>query len=188
LLLPIISKASKRGQAAALNRQGNLNDFFDVSSGSGTAVPKKAQAYASKRLQQIVSDFRKQQKDTGQVDSSTPGTSEDDTEETGEVEKPSKKRKRTKKDGGNVAGTKKSARGRGRGRGKGGAVRGGRGKQAETSSATVADSDSADDTTFKDVDVVPDRPLEKTLRPRPKPRPVGKAAQQRTTNPDDSEE
>jgi DNA excision repair protein ERCC-5 len=96
LLLPIIQKASKRGQAAALNRQGNLNEFFDVTSGSGTAAPRKRQAYASKRLQQIVSDFRKQQKDNGAVPDRESASPSPEVEE--ETPKPTRKRKSSKKD------------------------------------------------------------------------------------------
>ncbi|KAG5651364.1 hypothetical protein H0H81_008933 [Sphagnurus paluster] len=59
ILLPIIQKMNKRGQAAALNKQSNLNDFFNLGSGSGTLAPKKRQAYASKRLQNVVDEFRK---------------------------------------------------------------------------------------------------------------------------------
>lgn len=61
LLLPIIQKMSKRNQAVSMNRQGNLNGFFDMAPGAGLCVPRKRQAYASKRLQQVVSDFRKEQ-------------------------------------------------------------------------------------------------------------------------------
>ncbi|KAG1739201.1 uncharacterized protein EDB91DRAFT_1054037 [Suillus paluster] len=61
LLLPIIQKMNKRNQAAAMNRQGNLNSFFEVAPGSGSYAPRKRQAYGSKRLQQVVTDFRKQQ-------------------------------------------------------------------------------------------------------------------------------
>ncbi|KAF8843762.1 PIN domain-like protein [Paxillus ammoniavirescens] len=61
LLLPIIQKMSKRNQAVSMNRQGNLNGFFDMAPGAGSCVPRKRQAYASKRLQQVVSDFRKEQ-------------------------------------------------------------------------------------------------------------------------------
>ncbi|KAJ6609224.1 hypothetical protein B0H10DRAFT_2065124 [Mycena sp. CBHHK59/15] len=61
LLLPVIQKIRKRGQAGALNKQGDLNGYFDVA-GSGTVAPRKHQAYASKRLQQVVSDFRKKRK------------------------------------------------------------------------------------------------------------------------------
>ncbi|KAG1821643.1 uncharacterized protein BJ212DRAFT_1445185 [Suillus subaureus] len=57
-LLPIIQKMNKRSQVAAINRQGNLNSFFDVAPGSGSYAPRKRQAYASKRLQQVVTDFR----------------------------------------------------------------------------------------------------------------------------------
>ncbi|KAG2146147.1 uncharacterized protein EDB93DRAFT_487566 [Suillus bovinus] len=60
-LLPIIQKMNKRNQAAAMNRQGNLNNFFDVAPGSGSYAPRKRQAYGSKRLQQVVTDFRNQQ-------------------------------------------------------------------------------------------------------------------------------
>ncbi|KIK93609.1 hypothetical protein PAXRUDRAFT_33961 [Paxillus rubicundulus Ve08.2h10] len=60
LLLPIIQKMSKRNQAVSMNRQGNLNGFFDTAPGAGSCVPRKRQAYASKRLQQVVSDFRKE--------------------------------------------------------------------------------------------------------------------------------
>jgi hypothetical protein len=45
-------------QAAALNKQGNLNEFFDITVGTGVYAPRKRQPYASKRLQQVISDFR----------------------------------------------------------------------------------------------------------------------------------
>ncbi|KAK7033213.1 hypothetical protein R3P38DRAFT_2619130 [Favolaschia claudopus] len=61
LLLPVIQKIRKRGQTGALNKQGDLNGFFDIA-GSGTVAPRKRQAYSSKRLQQVVSDFRKKRK------------------------------------------------------------------------------------------------------------------------------
>ncbi|OSD06610.1 PIN domain-like protein [Trametes coccinea BRFM310] len=60
LLLPIIRKMNKRSQNAAPTMQGNLVGFFDVPLG-GNAAPRKRQAYTSKRLQQVVQDFRKQQ-------------------------------------------------------------------------------------------------------------------------------
>jgi DNA excision repair protein ERCC-5 len=44
-----------------MNRQGNLSSFFDVAPGSGSYAPRKRQAYGSKRLQQVVTDFRTQQ-------------------------------------------------------------------------------------------------------------------------------
>ncbi|KIK41973.1 hypothetical protein CY34DRAFT_172258 [Suillus luteus UH-Slu-Lm8-n1] len=60
-LLPIIQNMNKRNQATAMNRQGNLNSFFEVAPGSGSYAPRKRQAYGSKRLQQVVTDFRNQQ-------------------------------------------------------------------------------------------------------------------------------
>ncbi|KAI0359824.1 hypothetical protein OH77DRAFT_870687 [Trametes cingulata] len=60
LLLPIIRKMNKRSQNAAPTMQGNLAGFFDLPAGAN-AAPRKRQAYASKRLQQVVQDFRKQQ-------------------------------------------------------------------------------------------------------------------------------
>lgn len=65
LLLPIIQKMNKRSQANAMNRQGTLGDFFDVTGGgSGTTAlePRKRQAYTSKRLQELVSAHRNEQK------------------------------------------------------------------------------------------------------------------------------
>ncbi|THH07366.1 hypothetical protein EW145_g3430 [Phellinidium pouzarii] len=88
LLLPIIHKMNKRGQEAAANRQGTLNDFFSVSAGSGPAEPRKQQAYASRRLQTLVAEHRKAQKQRAEGSasasastsrpSSTAGQSSDD--------------------------------------------------------------------------------------------------------------
>ncbi|KAI0264472.1 hypothetical protein BC834DRAFT_883267 [Gloeopeniophorella convolvens] len=66
LLLPIIQKMQKRNQAQALNKQGNLKEYFDVGAGGG-AAPRNRKTYASKRLQQVVNDFRaqKQRRATG---------------------------------------------------------------------------------------------------------------------------
>ncbi|KAJ3850694.1 hypothetical protein EV368DRAFT_44752 [Lentinula lateritia] len=96
LLLPIVQKVGKRGQVNALNRQGNLNVFFDVSAGSGTAAPRKRQAYASKRLQQVVSDFRKKRKSAGASTTVEP-SSDDDSQESEEREdaQPPNKKQRT---------------------------------------------------------------------------------------------
>ena len=46
-----------------MNRQGTLGDFIDVAGGSGTTLePRKRQAYTSKRLQELVSAHRQEQK------------------------------------------------------------------------------------------------------------------------------
>ncbi|KAJ3893282.1 hypothetical protein GG344DRAFT_43649 [Lentinula edodes] len=98
LLLPIVQKVGKRGQVNAINRQGNLNVFFDVSAGSGTAAPRKRQAYASKRLQQVVSDFRKKRNSAG-TSTTAESSSDDDSQKSEEREdvQPPKKKKRTSK-------------------------------------------------------------------------------------------
>src|SRR5579863_3102529 len=49
-------------QAQALNQQGNLNEYFRVNSTSGVVAPRKRKTYASKRLQEVVNDFREQRK------------------------------------------------------------------------------------------------------------------------------
>ena len=61
--------------------QGNLVGFFDLPVGAN-AAPRKRQAYASKRLQQVVSNFRKQQ---AQLRTSTP-SGDADGDEIGEGE------------------------------------------------------------------------------------------------------
>ncbi|PVF95312.1 PIN domain-like protein [Serendipita vermifera] len=72
LLVPIIKKMGERSRNITANRQGTLNGYFDASGGfgSGTLAPRKRQPFASKRLQQVVSGYRKQ-KDAAR--SSTPG-------------------------------------------------------------------------------------------------------------------
>ena len=42
-----------------MNKQSNLNGFFDISAGAGTYAPHQKNAYASKRLQKLVTNFRK---------------------------------------------------------------------------------------------------------------------------------
>ncbi|KAI5983350.1 hypothetical protein EDD15DRAFT_2533782 [Pisolithus albus] len=61
LLMPIIQRMSRRNQVTSVNKQGDLNEFFNVTSGAGTVAPRKRQAYSSKRLQQVVTEFRKEQ-------------------------------------------------------------------------------------------------------------------------------
>ncbi|KAG8908313.1 DNA repair protein rad2, partial [Tulasnella sp. 408] len=61
-LLPIIKRVGQRGRPNAINKQSNLNSFFDITAGVGSYAPKQKQAYASKRLQKVVSDFRKKGK------------------------------------------------------------------------------------------------------------------------------
>jgi len=64
LLLPIIQRVNKRGAAAAANTQSNLDAYFGNSIGNvgGSAIPRKRQAYTSKRLQKVVTDYREEQR------------------------------------------------------------------------------------------------------------------------------
>lgn len=62
----------QRGQTGGTNKQGTLTSFFDISVGTGTYAPKKKQAYASKRLQKIVQDYRKERKEKGASASPAP--------------------------------------------------------------------------------------------------------------------
>ncbi|KAF9787512.1 hypothetical protein BJ322DRAFT_1107572 [Thelephora terrestris] len=83
LLLPVIQRVSRRGAAAAANRQSDLDAYFGNSIGGvgGSAVPRKRQAYTSKRLQKVVTDYREEQRKRSQrkgspstpLDSDHPG-------------------------------------------------------------------------------------------------------------------
>ncbi|KAB5594857.1 DNA repair protein UVH3 [Ceratobasidium theobromae] len=61
-ILPIIRRMTQRSTTSAANRQGTLTSFFDgpsTSSSNGvTHAPRKRQPYASKRLQQVVAEYR----------------------------------------------------------------------------------------------------------------------------------
>lgn len=54
---------------SSLAKQSTLLSHFDVSAGTGTYAPRKKQAYASRRLQKLVVDFRKSRQEA----SATPG-------------------------------------------------------------------------------------------------------------------
>ncbi|KAF9223772.1 PIN domain-like protein [Gyrodon lividus] len=95
LLLPIIQKMSKRNQVASVNRQGNLNEFFDMAPGPGSCVPRKRQAYASKRLQQVISDFRKEQTQIQGRNTRTPTHDQDHDFVPEDEAAPPKKRRNT---------------------------------------------------------------------------------------------
>ncbi|KAG8970514.1 DNA repair protein rad2 [Tulasnella sp. 419] len=84
-ILPIIRKVGQRGQANAATRQANLNGFLDIAAGSGTAAPRQRHAYASKRLQKVVSDFRKRR---GTSQARDEGSEDDISSEAGSSKKP----------------------------------------------------------------------------------------------------
>lgn len=64
LLLPVIQRVTKRGVAAAANKQSNLDTYFgdSIARVGGSAIPRKRQSYTSKRLQKVVTDYREEQK------------------------------------------------------------------------------------------------------------------------------
>lgn len=178
-------------QNASANAQGNLVGYFDLPVGAN-AAPRKRQAYTSKRLQQVVSDFRKQQ--ARLRNSTTPSVGDDggasDSEPNVEASRPAKKRKKSDE-------AKPKAKGRGKGRTKAtegedgapSAVRGargsgrgrGRGRGAKRTSRKLERSPSVTD---EDEEFVGGQPPaadvpgpsreELGLRPRPKPRPAVK--------------
>ena len=74
-----------------MNRQGNLNKFLDM--GRGLHAPRKRHVYASKQLQQVVSDFCKWQTQLVGKLGSTPEL-EDDENQYQETDEPAKKKKK----------------------------------------------------------------------------------------------
>ncbi|KAL0574982.1 DNA repair protein rad2 [Marasmius crinis-equi] len=184
LLLPIIQKMNKRSQTAALNRQGNLNEFFDVSGGSGTLAPRKRQAYASKRLQAVVSDFRKKRKNA----TSTPASASDEDSEVEEEHDsgsppPTKKTKTsntTSRKGKQKATGEKTQGSNSRGKPRGPGTKGRRGrKTAASATPSVGDESGAGDELVElTAEATADpEPLAVNLRPRPKPKPAYRTAQ-----------
>lgn len=151
----------------AINRQGNLNVFFDVSAGSGTAAPRKRQAYASKRLQQVVSDFRKKRKSAG-TSTTAESSSDDDSqksEEREDVQPPKKKQRTSKKvkeksNSGNLATRSKKTTAR-------------RPRATKKSNISGEDEDGGAFVRGPEAGnaAAPSTPLAVNLRPRPKPKP-----------------
>ncbi|KAJ7067038.1 PIN domain-like protein [Mycena amicta] len=176
LLLPVIQKIRKRSQNGALNKQGNLNGYFDVS-GSGTVAPRKRQAYASKRLQQVVSDFRKKRKRGSQSPAVDGDQDEEDNaglESGGESDDAPAKKPATKRVKGKAAAkakTDSSASTRGRGVKKAPAARL-RAKKRKKGDEDEDDDGSDFEGAVDDAPTV--RPPQ--LRPRPKPKPRFKPA------------
>lgn len=179
-----------------MNRQGNLNEFLDISAGNGTYAPRQRQAYQSKRLQQVISDFRKRQKtgsptpDRAKSRPANNERSDSGSSTSGSEEQPPTKKQKGKttvagggghsSKGMGKVGPSKSRRGRkaaSRGRGLGGAGAQ-KGRKLDTENDDSGISDGKDDS-FVPVDAsdfVVER--EVNLRPRPKPRPRYKGATQ----------
>lgn len=162
-----------------MNKQGNLNEFFDVSAGSGTYAPRKRQAYTSKRLQQVVSEFRNEKAKSKASQSPTPAGSDagrEDSTELSDAEVPAKKRRKTGKPKANGDTVPKKAPPQ-RGRGRGAKLVATRKNKSSVASQATADSDDGDGEFVADLgDGMGSVPK---LRPRPKPKsaPLRKSAE-----------
>lgn len=90
-------KITAYSQEAAANRQGTLNDFFGGTSGFTPVEPRKRQAYASKRLQALVTEHRKAQKQKANDANAQPVVNEADDNESnrssGKAKQPRKRKK-----------------------------------------------------------------------------------------------
>ncbi|KAH7106359.1 hypothetical protein BKA62DRAFT_686909 [Auriculariales sp. MPI-PUGE-AT-0066] len=91
LVLPVIHKMGQRKTAANASKQSDLVAYFDTTGGTGTYSPRKKQAYASKRLQKIVSDYRKERREKGL----TPGRSPAPDGATDGPSAPAKRKRKT---------------------------------------------------------------------------------------------
>lgn len=57
-LTPIVQRVSLRGKHGALNKQGTLDPFFDLSAGAGHYAPRKRGMNVSKRLMGVIKQFK----------------------------------------------------------------------------------------------------------------------------------
>lgn len=172
LLLPIIQKMNRRHtntSGTASGVQGSLSDWVssraDNNTDAANLAPRKKDVYTSRRLQQVVADFRKRRK-AGSVAPSQAGSGSD--QEDGDSE-PAKKRQRKP--------TKSSARGgkvsRGRGRGRGGSAGATRkGKRKRRDEDDYSEGSEEDDGENNEPQVPEASAASLRPRPRPRPRPV----------------
>lgn len=101
LLSPVIQKMNRRrtnASGTASGVQGSLSDWVSVHAGNnmvtGNLAPRKKEVYTSRRLQEVVADFRKRRK-AGSVGQSHSGSGFDQGDNGEEsVEEPAKKRRR----------------------------------------------------------------------------------------------
>ncbi|XP_006459094.1 hypothetical protein AGABI2DRAFT_217997 [Agaricus bisporus var. bisporus H97] len=161
LLLPIIQKMNRRRNNASSTTAGiqnSLLDWVNVHAGnnpSGNMAPRKKEVYSSRRLQQVVTEFRKR-KQSGSVGSSQSERLNSDEEEDSAPVK--KQRKTTRARGGKA------------GRGRGGKPIASRGKRKK-----AKDDDDDDAYTEEDSSGVNDNEPQEVIpesegKPRPRPR------------------
>ncbi|ETW83179.1 hypothetical protein HETIRDRAFT_157263 [Heterobasidion irregulare TC 32-1] len=180
LLLPIIQRMNKRGQAQTMNKQGNLNDYFDVLGRNGaSSAPRKRNAYASKRLQQVVNDFREQQAASRKAGSKSGGSSSatpaPDAEELSESDQENELQDDSIAGKGKAKGARSerkidgAARGRdrARGRGRASASASARRSAAGESEGEAYEPGAGGTRASEEVEVTP--PLAVNLRPRARP-------------------
>ncbi|KAH0833032.1 PIN domain-like protein [Lanmaoa asiatica] len=168
LLLPIIQKMSRRNQATSANRQGSLNTFLDVESGAGSYAPRKRQAYASKRLQQVVSDFRKERaKLQDRNTESTVPSQDGDFAPGDETGLPTKRRRTTSSNKGKNSSLKRASIQTGKTRQKRASTTGRKGKGKGITAS--AEEEGMDDRDGLPAGLIPSQPLGVQLRPRAEP-------------------
>ncbi|KAF8754259.1 Xeroderma pigmentosum G I-region [Rhizoctonia solani] len=102
-IIPIIRRMTQRSSSTTANRQGTLTSFIEghtFTSNNVTRAPRKTQAYASKRLQQVVAEYRSRKSgehsldENGHTDADA-GFGKDKSEAQGEGEvKPGASRKK----------------------------------------------------------------------------------------------
>jgi DNA excision repair protein ERCC-5 len=175
LLLPIIQKMNRRrtnASGTASGLQGSLSEWVSARPGNnfdaGNLAPRKKEVYTSRRLQQVVADFRKKRK-AGSVAPSQGGGSDEDDGVDKSDEEPVKKRQRKTKSG-NPRGARRGGSRR-RGRGRGAASSSSRKNKARGDDHDYGeDSDENGGDSVRVGTVVETPPAE--LRPRPRPRPI----------------
>ena len=159
-----------------------METYFDVSVGSGTYAPRKRAPYASKRLQKVVTDFRKEQKlrasasEVEEHDSSDGDSSPNAEPSSRALAQKSRKRKATSKQ---APKTKKRSNQRSDSS-SAASVDGSKSvarkqkpiakKRRTARSISTSDDDDGAESGQDRSGVVPDRPLAVKLRPRPNPR------------------
>lgn len=140
---------------------------MEVESGAGSYAPRRRQAYASKRLQQVVSDFRKERAKTQGRDAGSSVPSQDSDfapeDETG----PSRKRRRATASNKGKKSPKRASIQTGKARQK--RARTGR-KDTDAGITASTEEESRDDGDGVPPSLTPSQPLGVQLRPRPEPK------------------
>ena len=149
-----------------MNKQSNLSDYYDVSAGMGAYVPKKRHAYTSKRLQDVVADFRKQQKSGSSTIASQHESEGSDNSVDEYNESTSRKKRKVGQKGP-----------RGKGKTNTAATRGRRPRARGKSKNQKAAAETEDEASERsDADEGEARSTPRAAQLRPRPRPTYKAA------------